>query len=209
MSEKTLIHQYRILVICEGDEEVMYLQALVDLGVFDPQYEIIPKLATLTPGDSGGAGKVPMVFQYYWSTANYDAIYFMIDVDAEPHEAFESVKKNVNAIMPRLFEKHVLYTNPCTLQLMVFHFEKTILPNQSKMNNSDTIKRIWPKIRKMYSAKHYQLEIMRSEFDKVNYSSMKSNFHSLDSGDVYTAPSSNLVAFFEHLENKDPSWLTK
>jgi len=209
MSDAPSEHQFKILVICEGDEEIMYLQALIDLNVFDPMYEVIPKLAALAPGDSGGAGKVPMVFQYYYTSQAYDAMYFMIDVDANPHEAFENVKTKVNGIAPKLFEKHALYTNPCTLQLMVLHFEKTVLSNQNKANNTAVVKRIWPSIKKQYSAKAYQLNIMKYAFSANNYMEMKQNMKTLESGDCYSAPSSNIPDFFDHLESGDASWLTK
>jgi hypothetical protein len=75
MNGKSQEKTYRIAIICEGQEEVMYTQSLINLGVFNPRYEIIPALATSGSDDRvGGAGNIPAFFQDYLSKP-FDAVF--------------------------------------------------------------------------------------------------------------------------------------
>ena len=105
-----------------------------------------------------------------------------------------------------MFHRFALFTNPCTLQLMVLHFEKTILSTQSKVANSGIIQRIWPKIKK-YDAKKWQLDEIKYSFNKENYETMKANAKSLLGKTSNECPSTNIVDFFENLESPNPAWL--
>lgn len=207
MITKTKEKHYRIAIVCEGQEEMMYIKALQSLAIFCPIYEIIPVLATSGSDDRvGGAGNIPAFFQDCL-TKPFDAVFFLLDVDSHPHQAFEAVRKKVELVVgPAGFSRFALYTNPCTLQLMVLHFEKTALISQSKMANRQIVNRIWPKI-KRYDAEEWQLEEMSYSFTKENYNTMKANAKTLLNPKKYDSPSSNVVSFFENIEGDDDTWI--
>jgi hypothetical protein len=207
MNGKSQEKTYRIAIICEGQEEVMYIQSLINLGVFNPRYEIIPALATSGSDDRvGGAGNIPAFFQDYLSKP-FDAVFFLLDVDAEPHQAFAGVKKKIELIVGTAgFNRFALYTNPCTLQLMILHFEKTALESQSKIANRSIVHRIWPKI-KNYDAAKWQLDEMSYSFTPENYRRMKENAKGFLKEKKEETPSSNVVSFFENLEGDDDRWI--
>ena len=77
----TKSHKYKICIICEGNEECMYLERLSNLRVWNDVYDIY--LA-----NAGGNGNIPARYQDKYQNGDFDAIFVFCDTE----------KKNARAI---------------------------------------------------------------------------------------------------------------
>lgn len=193
--------QYRLCVICEGSEEFQYLKRLKELGVWSDIYSI--KLINV-----GSIDNIAPRYQYEFSQAGYDLIFAFCDAETAPYEQFKRMKEKIDNLYQKgkASDKLVIFANPCTMQIVLSHFEKMRLRTNSKSANGRLIERLTGIAE--YRAKAGQLDAISKLLTKENYDEMKENLSDM-STELEIVPSTNFLQFVERLESNDAKWVNK
>ena len=189
----------RIAFIPEGSEEERLLQKYLDLSLFSDVYLFDP------PISAGGINNVPAKFHELFSTGVYDGIFPLIDADRDSCH-FNEVRTKLKEIVGFDPSQLIIFTNPCTLQIMLAHLGDDIIKTESKRANHPLVQKNWPLIKKPYGAHKYQLDLICDSLTADNYQDMKRRISKL-STNCRQVPSTSLLAFLEHFESDDASWL--
>mgnify|MGYP004648446729 FL=1 len=182
----------RVLIICEGYEEYDYLTAVYNLDVWSDKLEIIIKNARSLDNIAGQ-------YQYEFANGNYDFLMTFCDTEVPPYKQFNLLLTKISSITGKnkVF-KHVCFSNPCTMQIILSHFKKVKLESNQKDANSPLIQKLTGVY--AYRAHALQRAKIAALITKENYFSMKQNITSLETN--YTVkPSTNAIFFFNKLES--------
>ena len=100
----------------------------------------------------------------------------------------------------------VRYANPCTLQVMLMHFDSIKLKGNKKSDNAVHIQR-YTGVRE-YRATETQRKAFFAHINRDNYQIMKKNvFCITEKFDVL--PSTNILELFNYLESDSNEWVDK
>ena len=198
---RTIKAQHRLCVICEGSEEFQYLKRLKELGVWSDIYSI--KLINV-----GSIDNIAPRYQYEFSQIEYDFIFVFCDTETAPYEQFKRMKEKIDNLYQKgkASDKLVIFANPCTMQIVLSHFEKVRLRTNSKSANGRMIERLTGIAE--YRAKTGQLDAISKLLTKENYDEMKENL-SDTATELEIVPSTNFLQFVERLESNDAKWVNK
>ena len=198
---RTIKAQHRLCVICEGSEEFQYLKRLKELGVWSDIYSI--KLINV-----GSIDNIAPRYQYEFSQIGYDLIFVLCDTETAPYEQFKRMKEKIDNLYQKgkASDKLVIFANPCTMQIVLSHFEKVRLRTNSKSANGRMIERLTGIAE--YRAKTGQLDAISKLLTKENYDEMKENL-SDTATELENVPSTNFLQFVERLESNDAKWVNK
>ena len=198
---RTIKAQHRLCVICEGSEEFQYLKRLKELGVWSDIYSI--KLINV-----GSIDNIAPRYQYEFSQIGYDLIFVFCDAETAPYEQFKRMKEKIDNLYQKgkASDKLVIFANPCTMQIVLSHFEKMRLRTNSKSANGRLIERLTGIAE--YRAKAGQLDAISKLLTKENYDEMKENL-SDTATELEIVPSTNFLQFVERLESNDAKWVNK
>lgn len=198
---RTIKAQHRLCVICEGSEEFQYLKRLKELGVWSDIYSI--KLINV-----GSIDNIAPRYQYEFSQIEYDLIFVFCDTEAAPYEQFKRMKEKIDNLYQKgkASDKLVIFANPCTMQIVLSHFEKVRLKTNSKSANGRLIERLTGIAE--YRAKTGQLDAISKLLTKENYDEMKENL-SDTATELEIVPSTNFLQLVERLESNDAKWVNK
>ena len=198
---RTIKAQHRLCVICEGSEEFQYLKRLKELGVWSDIYSI--KLINV-----GSIDNIAPRYQYEFSQIGYDLIFVFCDTETAPYEQFKRMKEKIGNLYQKgkASDKLVIFANPCTMQIVLSHFEKVRLRTNSKSANGRLIERLTGIAE--YRAKAGQLDAISKLLTKENYDEMKENLSDM-STELEIVPSTNFLQFVERLESNDAKWVNK
>ena len=198
---RTIKAQHRLCVICEGCEEFQYLKRLKELGVWSDICSI--KLINV-----GSIDNIAPRYQYEFSQIGYDLIFVFCDTETAPYEQFKRMKEKIDNLYQKgkASDKLVIFANPCTMQIVLSHFEKVRLRSNSKSANGRLIERLTGIAE--YRAKTGQLDAISKLLTKENYDEMKENL-SDTATELEIVPSTNFLQFVERLESNDAKWVNK
>lgn len=189
-----------ILIVCEGSEEYDYLEALKKCGVWSNKLSIKLKNAK-------SINNILSQYQYEFANDNYDLIVIFCDTEVPPYDEFINLKKAINEFHGKeVAEKIVFFTNPCSMQIILSHFNRVNLKSNSKTNNSTLIHKLTGV--KDYIATENQRTSIMKKINAKNYEVMKQNVAGL-SGKCDVVPSTNVLELFEKLEKNEGSWIQK
>ena len=190
-----------ICIICEGNEEFRYLERLKELGVWSEIYAV--KLINAESID-----KIAPRYQYVLSANSYDLVFVFCDTETEPYKQFNAVIQKINDLYgTRNASKNlVLFANPCTMQIILSHFEKLRLTTNKKSVNGKLIENLT--CVSEYRATARQLDKLNKMISSANYVVMKTNLEDISS-DPKVIPSTNFLQLLEHLESEDTEWIRK
>ena len=189
-----------ILIVCEGSEEYDYLEALKKCGVWSNKLSIKLKNAK-------SINNILSQYQYEFANDNYDLIVIFCDTEVPPYDEFINLKKAINEFHGKeVAEKIVFFTNPCSMQIILSHFNRVNLKSNSKTNNSTLIHKLTGV--KDYIATENQRTAIMKKINAKNYEVMKQNVAGL-SGKCDVVPSTNVLELFEKLEKNEGSWIQK
>ena len=112
----------KIYIICEGSEEYDYLNQLKLLNVWSDVYDI-------TLRDAKGNGNLYPIYQNVYQKGNYDLVVIVCDTEKKPHEQFNDICCKVNSLHAcELASQYVvMFTNPCTMQVILLHWDTFLL----------------------------------------------------------------------------------
>ena len=190
-----------ICIICEGNEEFRYLERLKELGVWSEIYAV--KLINAESID-----KIAPTYQYVFSANSYDLVFVFCDTETEPYNQFNALIQKISDLYgTRNASKNlVLFANPCTIQIILSHFEKVRLTTNKKSVNGKLIKKLTGVSE--YKATARQLDKLNKMISSENYVVMKTNLEDISS-DPKVIPSTNFLRLLEHVESEDTKWIRK
>lgn len=188
----------KILIICEGFEEYDYITKLKECDVWSSAYNIKPKNAK-------SIDNVIAIYQNEYQNANYDLIVIFCDTEMIPYEQFCKLREGINKFHDnKVADKLVIFANPCSMQIILSHFDKVKLTSNSKPKN-------WALIKKLtgvenYIAEEKQRKAIMKHINSKNYFDMKDNLKGI-AVDYCKIPSTNAVKWFELFENENTEWV--
>ena len=192
--------QKKICIICEGYEEYDYFSKLIECKVFHSNYTI--KLKNARSIDN-----ITAVYQNEFQNDNSDLIIIFCDTEIEPYSQFKNLIKKIDKYHNKKVAKDIVFfANPCTMQIILSHFNSVRLASNSKAKNAPVIKRLTGV--EEYQAKANQRETILKQVNSSNYSVMKANLSAI-SCEWQEVPSSNFIELLEKLEQADTSWVNK
>lgn len=192
-------YKRKICIICEGQEEEYYINKLASKNVFSQEY----KLKVI---NAKGITHIFSRYQDAYQSNSYELVLIFCDTDKKSEKQYyPELKKKVNEFHNNeIADKIIMFGNPCTMQIILSHFDKVKLKSQSKKQNSELIEK-YTGI-KDYDAKIEQVEKLMSKITQGNYKQMKENISVISTDDT-VKPSTNILKFLENLEKDDGDWM--
>lgn len=196
----TIDRSHKICVICEGDEDYLYFNRLLQLNVWDKTY-------SFRAINAKGASNIPARFQDAYQNNRYELIIVFCDTDKCPYLQYTSGKKKINAFLnkKKAAEKLMIYANPCTMQIILLHFGDVQLTNQGKKTNSAIIEKLTGV--KGYNAHETQINQICSRIYRRTYGDMRKRVAKIHGPDSVSA-STNFIEFLERFESSDTKWIS-
>ena len=128
---------HKICIICEGNEDYLYFEHLLQPNVWDKAFSFVPINGKST-------SNIPTRFRNAYQNGRFELILVFCDTDKYPYSQYTLVKKKINAILNKnkASEKLIIFANPCTKQIILLHFGDVRLKNQEKKTNSGIIEEL-------------------------------------------------------------------
>ena len=189
----------RICIICEGDEEYEYLDKLISLQVWSKMYEFVLENAE-------GNGNIPARYQDKYQNGSYDLVLVFCDTDKKPYEQYGDIKRKINEVhgTEHAADQVVIFGNPCTMQIIIEHWDEVMLESHKKKKNSPIIYDLTGI--ENYKGRADQRKALFSRITEDNYQEMKIRIKKLPTDDSIKG-SSNFGKFMEHFSSDNDSWI--
>lgn len=189
----------RICIICEGDEEYEYLEKLLSLQVWNPQYKF-------TLENAEGNGNIPARYQDKYQNGSYDLVLAFCDTDKKPYEQYVDIKRKINEIhgTDNAADEVVIFGNPCTMQIIIEHWDEVMLESHKKNKNAPLIQALTGV--ENYKGRADQRHELFSKITRENYQEMQKRIKKLPQDDSIIG-SSNFGNFLEHFSSDDDKWI--
>ena len=189
----------KICVICEGNEEFEYLTKLKALQVWGNCYDVICVNAE-------GNGNIFARYQDKFQNGSYDMVFVFCDTDRKPYEQYEEIKRKINDFHgnDEAADKIVIFGNPCTMQIIILHWEDILLKSHLKNKNAPIIERNTGI--KNYKARKDQIQVLIQNINVKNYEIMKERVSKLSMNDLEIG-SSNFSVFINYLSDSSSQWI--
>ena len=188
----------KICIICEGYEELDYIEALKNKAVFSDKYDFITVNAK-------SINTIIARYQEKFQSDSYSLVLIFCDTDKGPSEKYKEIKQKINEFHEAdVADDIIIFGNPCTMQIILSHFAKIKLTSQSKSVNAKYIKKLTGI--QNYKATDKQRKELFSKIKRENYDIMKENVKNLSINDEELS-STNILKFIEKFESDDDSWI--
>lgn len=185
----------RILVICEGSEEYDYFDSLIKCRLWKHHIKL---------KNAESIDRIAPLYEYIYQNNNYKLVIIFCDTEKAPYTKFQAMKSKINAFHANhAADSIVFFANPCTMQIILSHFDKVSLKSNSKSDNANLIKKLAGI--EEYKATEKQRKSLMNQIDRRNYLTMKENLKVL-STDYTVIPSTNVLILFSQLEKEDNKW---
>lgn len=189
----------KICIICEGDEEYEYLEKLISLKVWSENYEFVLENAE-------GNGNIPARYQDKYQNGSYDLVLVFCDTDKKPYEQYIDIKRKINEIhgTDQAADQVVIFGNPCTMQIIIEHWDEVLLESHKKKKNAPVIYALTGV--ENYKGRADQRKMLFSKITEENYQEMQSRIKKLPSDDSIQG-STNFGGFMECFSSDDDKWI--
>ena len=193
--------KHRICIICEGFEEIAYLNRLIELNLWGKTY-------SFHLINAKSASSIPATFQNEYQNDRYELILIFCDTDKLPYREYSLIKQKINGMLAKqkAAEKLIIFANPCTMQIILLHFGDVSLKNQGKKTNASIIEK-WTGITN-YDAHEDQIQSLCRLITYTNYLSMRRRVADINKPDTESG-SSNFIIFLDRFESSDIDWIEK
>lgn len=191
--------KHKICVICEGNEEYAYLERLKALKVWNEQYEI-------SLVNAGGNGNIPARYQDRYQNGADELVLIFCDTEKKPYEQYEDIKRKINEFhgVDNASDGVVVFSNPCTMQIITKHWTDENIKTPAKPVNAPKIKEFTGV--ENYKARADQIKAVMEHITVDNYKDMSRRVKQLgDKDDVLG--NSNFGKLMECLESSDDRWI--
>ena len=194
-----LSSKHKVCIICEGYEEHQYLNKLINLSVWSNNYEFILINAK-------SASNIFPKYQDAYNNARYEIILVFCDTDKPPFKEYNLIKNKINGFHGKrnASNKTVIFANPCTMQIILLHFDDVLLTTQAKKTNSPIIYKLTGV--ENYDAKEEQIKQICGKIFQRTYVAMKKRLKNIKDSDTECS-STNFGKFLEYFEDTDPKWI--
>ncbi|MDP4180470.1 MAG: hypothetical protein Q8942_05180 [Bacillota bacterium] len=191
----TILQGKKICIICEGYEEYEYILKLIELKVWNSEYIFYPINAETN-------GNIPARYQDAYQSDSYDIVLIFCDTDKKPYHDYELIKQKINNFHGNdvAADLVVIYGNPCTMQIIILHWDDIKLTSPGKHKSGIEIKRLLG-IDK-YKAREDQRQQLFANVTKDNYLLMKERVKKLLDDDTKVS-SSNFGKFIRYFSGND------
>ena len=189
----------KICIICEGDEEFEYLQKLISLDVWSSKYQF-------TLENANGNGNIPARYQDKYQNGSYDVVLVFCDTDRKPYEQYVDIKHKINEFhgVDNAADYVIIFGNPCTMQIIVEHWDEIVLDTNAKKRNAPIILKLTGI--EDYKGRADQRQKLFSKITKENYRDMLERIKKLPDDDAL-AGSSNFGRFMQWFSSDNEEWI--
>ncbi len=189
----------KIYLICEGYEEYDYMDKLKVLNKWNDQYEFVLDNAE-------GNTKIVAKYNSLYSSGTYDCILIFCDTDGTPYETYLDIKRKIDKVhgVENSSKEVVIFGNPCTMQIILSHFEGIALTSHKKEDNRVEIRRLTGIAK--YTAKESQRKRLFKLISEENYNEMVKNCERLSLDDTIV-PSTNFDVFMHNFSESSSAWI--
>ncbi len=188
----------KICIICEGYEELDYIEVLKSKAVFSNMYDFVAVNAK-------SINTIISRYQEKYQSSAYSLVLIFCDTDKGPSEKYKKIKQEINNFHGKdVADEIIIFGNPCTMQIILSHFAEIKLTSQSKTVNGKFIKE-YVGIDN-YKATDEQRKELFGKIKRNNYEKMKENVAKLSTNDEDVS-STNILKFIEKFENNDDCWI--
>lgn len=192
-------YQKKICIICEGYEEYEYFNKILHLNIWDENYKF-----NLVNAESNG--KIPARYNDAYVNDSYDIVLAFCDTDKKPFEDYNTIKRKIDNThgVKNSSENVIIFANPCTMQIILLHFEKVHLTSHKKNDNRSLIKNLTGVSN--YDAKKDQRRRICDLINIRNYKTMILNCKDLPTDDEIVG-SSNFYQFAQNFSSANDEWI--
>lgn len=188
----------KICIICEGFEELDYIEALNKKAIFSSKYDFIAVNAK-------SINTIMARYQEKFQSDSYSLVLIFCDTDKGTSEQYKELKKKINEFHDAdVADDIVIFGNPCTMQIILSHFAEVKLTSQSKVVNGKYIKEYIGI--ENYKATEEQRKELFGKIKRDNYQIMKDNVSKLSTNDEDVS-STNILKFVVNFESDDDKWI--
>ena len=189
----------RICIICEGDEEYEYLEKLISLDVWSKEY-------LFQLDNAEGNGNIPARYQDKYQNSSSDLVLVFCDTDKKPYEQYVDIKRKINEFhgVENAADQIVIFGNPCTMQIIIEHWDDVVLDSHKKKKNAPIIFDLIGI--EGYKGRTDQRKELFSRITKENYQTMRERIKKLPSDDTIEG-STNFGRFIENFTTDDDKWI--
>ena len=191
----------KICVVCEGGEEKSYIDRLSSLGVWCDKYAVSAR-------NAGSLDKISALYQNIYQNDNYDAVFIFCDTELAPYEKFFALRRKIDMFHDRAAaERVIIYVNPCTLQLVLSHYDAVRLKTNSKSKiAAGHLKKLFGLDE--YRATERERAILMRGITAENYALMKERLRFVPQT-ADGIPGTNFLNLLSFLESADDTWIDK
>ncbi len=189
----------RICIICEGDEEYEYLEKLISLDIWSREYRFQLENAE-------GNGNIPARYQNEYQNSSSDIVLVFCDTDKKPYEQYADIKRKINEFhgMENAADQIIIYGNPCTMQIIIEHWDDVVLSSHKKKRNAPIIFELTGV--DGYKGRADQRQELFSRITKENYQEMRERIKKMPSDDTVEG-STNFDRFLKYFTTDDTKWI--
>ena len=128
------------------------------------------------------------------------------DTEITPYDQYERLKQSLTSLFGTLkaAKSVIFFANPCTMQIVLLHFDAITLKSNQKNKNSAIIKKLTSV--EEYRAEKRQRDTIMKKITVDNYAVLKKNIAAI-SKDDRRIPSTNFLKFLNYLESADTAWI--
>lgn len=194
-----LINAIKICIICEGNEEYEYLNRLIQLNVWNEKYKFYLD-------NAGGNGNIPARYQNRYQNNSYELVLVFCDTEKKPYEQYKDIKNKINEFhgTNKAADEVIMFANPCTMQIIIKHWENIKLKTAAKKMNAPYIKEYTDV--ENYKGRLDQIHAVMKKITKDNYLTMKKNIELINGKDSISG-TSNFFKFINFFEQDDECWI--
>lgn len=189
----------RICIICEGNEEYEYLEKLISLDVWSKEY-------CFQLENAEGNGNIPARYQDRYQNSSSDLVLVFCDTDKKPYEQYVDIKRKISEFhgIENAADQIVIYGNPCTMQIIIEHWDDVVLDSHKKNKNAPIIFHLTGI--EGYKGRADQRQELFSRITKENYQKMCERIKKLPSDDTIKG-STNFDKFIEYFTTDNCKWI--
>ena len=169
------------------------MDKVISLQVWSTTYEFILENAE-------GNGNIPARYQDKYQNGSYDLVLVFCDTDKKPYEQYGDIKRKINEVhgTEHAADQVVIFGNPCTMQIIIEHWDEVMLESHKKKKNSPIIYDLTGI--ENYKGRADQRKALFSRITEDNYQEMKIRIKKLPTDDSIKG-SSNFGKFMEHFSS--------
>lgn len=155
-----------------------------------------------------GNGNIVARYQDLYQNGEYDIIFTFVDTDRKPYEQYLDIKRKINDIygIDNAADQVVIYGNPCTLQIVLLHFDDVFLTSHNKRKNAPVVEK-YTQISN-YKARKDQRKTLFELITVENYWNMIQRMQKLSNNDRDKC-STNFGMLQQWLISEDDTWISE